>query len=107
MYEIKTHPVPETIKASAHIDKEKYETWYAQSIKDPDTFWAQRAKELITWFKPWKQVREYDFSKAEAKWFDGARLNASYNCIDRHLEKRGEQVAIIWEADDGQSEKIT
>jgi acetyl-CoA synthetase len=107
MYDIKNHPVPEAIKANAHIDKEKYDAWYAQSINDPDTFWAERANELITWTKPWKQVCEYNFRKGEAKWFDGATLNASYNCIDRHLESRADQVAIIWEADDGQDEKIT
>ncbi len=107
MYDIKSHPVPEAIKANAHINKEKYDTWYAQSINDPDTFWADRANELITWTKPWQQVSQYDFSKGEAKWFDGATLNASYNCIDRHLESRADQVAIIWEADDGQDEKIT
>lgn len=107
MYDIKNHPVPEAIKAKAHINKEKYDSWYAQSINDPDTFWADRANELITWTKPWKQVSEYDFRKGEAKWFDGATLNASDNCIDRHLESRADQVAIIWEADDGQDEKIT
>ncbi|MBV1871061.1 MAG: acetate--CoA ligase [Gammaproteobacteria bacterium] len=107
MYETKNHPVPETIKATAHIDKQKYEAWYAQSISDPSTFWAERAHELITWFKPWKQVSQFDFRKAETRWFDGGQLNASYNCIDRHLETRADQVAIIWEADDGQSEKIT
>lgn len=107
MYDIKNHPVPEAIKAKAHINKEKYDSWYAQSINDPDTFWADRANELITWTKPWTQVSEYDFRKGETKWFDGATLNASYNCIDRHLESRADQVAIIWEADDGQDEKIT
>jgi len=107
MYTIENHPVPADISANAHINKEKYARWYQQSIDTPDQFWAERAHELITWFQPWQQVRYFDFSRAEALWFEGATLNACYNCVDRHLETRGDQVAIIWEGDAGENKKIT
>jgi len=107
MYTIENHPVPADISANAHINKEKYARWYQQSIDTPDQFWAERAHELITWFQPWQQVRYFDFSRAEARWFEGATLNACYNCVDRHLETRGDQVAIIWEGDAGENKKIT
>ena len=107
MYTIENHPVPADISANAHINKEKYAHWYQQSIQAPDQFWAERAHELITWFQPWQQVRYFDFSRAEARWFEGATLNACYNCVDRHLETRGDQVAILWEGDAGEDKKIT
>lgn len=107
MYTIENHPVPADISANAHINKEKYARWYQQSIDTPDQFWAERALELITWYQPWQQVRYFDFSRAEARWFEGATLNACYNCVDRHLETRGDQVAIIWEGDAGENKKIT
>lgn len=105
MYKIENHGVSNEIKANALINAEQYETWYRESIEQPDTFWAARARELISWFKPWHSVRESDFEKGEARWFDGATLNASYNCIDRHLDSRGDQVAIIWEGDDCETDK--
>ena len=61
----------------------QYQELYKKSILDPDTFWAEIA-ERITWFKKWDQVREYDFVKGSIKWFEGAKLNVSYNCLDRH-----------------------
>lgn len=100
MYEIKNHPVPESYKEGANITLEQYNEWYKQSIEDPDTFFADRANELVSWFKPWDSVKEFDFRKAEATWFKNAKLNVSYNCIDRHLETRADQTAIIWEGDD-------
>jgi acetyl-CoA synthetase len=107
MYTIENHPVPADVSANAHINKEKYARWYQQSIETPDQFWADRAHELITWFQPWQQVRYFDFSCGEARWFEGATLNACYNCVDRHLETRGDQVAILWEGDAGEDKKIT
>ena len=94
------HPVPEAFARDAHIDRDRYEEMYQQSINDPDTFWAQQAKEMLSWDAPWNSVCEYDFPKGEANWFDGGKLNVSYNCIDRHLDSRGDQTAIIWEGDD-------
>lgn len=94
------HSVPEAFARDAHIDRDRYEEMYRQSIDDPDTFWAQQASEMLSWDTPWNSICEYNFPKGEASWFDGGKLNVSYNCIDRHLESRGEQTAIIWEGDD-------
>ncbi len=93
------HPVAETFARNAHIDRERYETMYQQSIQSPDTFWAEQASEFLSWDTPWQTVCEYDLAKGEARWFDGGQLNVSYNCIDRHLDSRAEQTAIIWEGD--------
>ena len=100
MSESKVYPVKPDYAAGANINKEQYDAWYQESIDDPDTFWAKRANEFLDWDQPFTQTQRYDFSKAEATWFDGGKLNITTNCIDRHLEKRGEQVAIIWEGDD-------
>ncbi|WP_075186570.1 acetate--CoA ligase [Teredinibacter haidensis] len=102
------YPVPKAIAASAHITKEKYQKMYAQSISDPSVFWGQQAEEFLSWEKKWTSVREFDFRKGETSWFKDGKLNVSTNCIDRHLEKRGDQVAIIWEGDDPNEDlKIT
>ena len=100
MHEIKHHPVSPAFAKGANIDKAQYDAWYQQSINDPDSFWSDRAKELLSWGSPWDTVCEQDFSKGEIKWFVNGKLNVSYNCIDRHLETRGDQTAIIWEGDD-------
>ncbi len=93
-------PVPESWARSSFCDNEKYLKMYEQSIKDPDTFWAEQAKR-IDWFSPWTKVRDGSFSgDIRVKWFVDGKLNVSYNCLDRHLEKRGDQIAIIWEGDD-------
>ncbi|MCG8537600.1 MAG: acetate--CoA ligase [Pseudomonadales bacterium] len=86
--------------AGANMSLEQYQAWYKESLEQPDTFWAARAKEFLSWSQPWSSVNEYDFPKGEASWFTGGKLNVAYNCIDRHLEKRADQVAIIWEGDD-------
>jgi len=100
MFEIKTHPVPESVSSRAHCDNEKYLAMYSHSIDDPDTFWAEQADEFVSWFKKWDKVQDCDFNAASIKWFEGAKLNVAYNCLDRHLESRAEQTAIIWEGDD-------
>ena len=94
------YPVPAAIASQSHIDKDTYDTLYKQSIEQPDIFWADKAKEFLTWQEPWQTVGQYDFHKGEASWFTGGKLNVAENCIDRHLETRGEQTAIIWEGDD-------
>lgn len=94
------YSVPPAIAEKAHINKEKYDSLYQQSITDPDGFWAEQAKAFLSWQKPWESVSEFDFKKGIAKWFDGGQLNVSENCIDRHLATRGDQTAIIWEGDD-------
>ncbi|KOR32729.1 acetyl-CoA synthetase [Achromatium sp. WMS3] len=101
MSEHKTYQIPANIAATAHIDSKKYTQMYQQSIDDPDTFWATQAQEFVSWFKPWKQVSNWSFSKTDLhiKWFQGGQLNVTYNCLDRHLETRGDQTALIWEGD--------
>jgi acetyl-CoA synthetase len=94
-----TYPVPADYAAKAHLNEEQYKTMYQASINDPDAFWAEQAAEFLSWDKPWTNVREYDFTKGEAAWFIGGKLNITYNCIDRHLETRANQTAIIWEGD--------
>ncbi|MBR9910760.1 MAG: acetate--CoA ligase [Gammaproteobacteria bacterium] len=108
MSEVHLYPVSEELARSAWIDKDKYEAMYKQSVEDPDTFWAQQAEEFLTWSKPWETVQQFDFHKGTASWFEGGELNASVNCIDRHLPARADQVAIIWEGDDpNEDQKIT
>ncbi|MBX2839001.1 MAG: acetate--CoA ligase [Gammaproteobacteria bacterium] len=108
MSDDKMYPVPDSLSESALINKEQYDEMYARSIDNPEEFWAEQANEFVDWFKPWDQVQEWDYHKAEIAWFTGAKLNVSYNCLDRHLETRGDQTAILWEGDDPeQSKKIT
>lgn len=102
------YSVPEHLKQSAHIDAARYEEMYSASINEPDTFWGAAAEEFLSWSKRWDKVQESDLSKGEVRWFIGGELNACVNCIDRHLENRANQVAIIWEGDDpGDDKKIT
>ncbi|MCP5419657.1 MAG: acetate--CoA ligase [Gammaproteobacteria bacterium] len=100
MSESKVYPIPAEIAARAWVTEDQYKAMYARSVDDPDGFWAEQAEQFISWFKPWTKVHEADLSKGHIRWFEGAKLNVSYNCLDRHLEKRGDQVAIIWEGDD-------
>jgi len=85
-------------KNNAHIGSmEDYKRLYEHSINNPEDFWAEQAKR-ITWFKKWDNIWEWDFNKADIKWFEGAKLNACYNCVDRHVEQgHGEKTALIWE----------
>jgi acetyl-CoA synthetase len=81
---------------------------YRQSLEDPETFWSQQASEFLSWDKAWESVCQSDLSTGHARWFDGGKLNASVNCIDRHLPARADQTAILWEGDDpGESKHIT
>jgi len=102
-------PVPEAFAKSALIDKAKYEDMYRRSVDDPEGFWAEHGKR-IDWFEPYTKVKDvsYEADDLHIRWFYDGTLNASYNCLDRHLEKRGDQVAIIWEGDDpSKDRKIT
>jgi acetyl-CoA synthetase len=83
-----------------NLNEQNYRALYQQSIQAPDAFWAKIAEDMITWFEPWPTVSEGDFKTADLKWFAGAKLNAAYNCLDRHLEERPEQTAIIWQGED-------
>lgn len=101
-------PVPEQWKKSAWCDNDTYLKMYERSVKDPEWFWAEQAKRL-DWFHPWHKVKDVSFhGDVHIRWFEGAKLNASYNCLDRHLERRGSQVAFIWEGDDpGEDRRVT
>lgn len=95
----KVYPVLASAKKNALIDNDTYLSWYKQSIKDPEKFWGKHGKR-IDWFKPYTKVKNTSFSgKVSIKWFEDGVTNVAYNCIDRHLKKRGDQVAIIWEGD--------
>ena len=91
---------------TAHVSSiEQYKEIYQESIKNPETFWANIA-ERISWFKKWDNVCDYDFVGANIKWFEGGKLNACYNCLDRHVEAgRGGDTAIIWEGNDPSEDK--
>ena len=108
MSESKVYPVKPEIAASAHIDSEAYKTLYQQSINDPEHFWAEQAEQFLLWSKRWDSVMNCDYLTGHIRWFEGGELNVSVNCLDRHLETRADQVAIIWEGDDpSQDKKIT
>ena len=91
----------QSVVERAHVDNAGYEELYAQSIADPDAFWAEHGKR-IDWMKPYSQVSDvsYDKSDLSIRWYHDGTLNAAANCLDRHLETRGDQTAIIWEGDD-------
>ena len=101
------YPINQTDRAPL-IDSETYESMYERSMNEPEAFWAEQADTFIDWEKKWDKVSDVDFSKGKIAWFEGATLNVSYNCLDRHLPERADQVAIIWEGDDpNSSESIT
>jgi len=98
----------EEIINNAVISNDEFEELYKESINNPDQFWDRQARHYLSWDKEWDVVKESDLTKGDVSWFKGAKLNASVNCIDRHLENNGEKTAIIWEGDDPQdSLKIT
>ncbi len=98
-------PVPDSVAANAWADNDKYLEMYQASVDDPETFWGKKGKR-IDWIKPYTQVKDVDYADdAKIKWYQDGTLNASYNCLDRHLETRGEQTAIIWEGDDPADDK--
>ncbi|URM29798.1 acetate--CoA ligase [Pseudomonas frederiksbergensis] len=108
MFDISTFPKADAVRRAAQLSQDDYQRLYRQSIEHPSTFWAEQATRFLDWSAPWKTVQRYDLKTGEASWFAGGKLNVSYNCIDRHLEKRGDQTAIIWEGDDpAESAQIT
>jgi acetyl-CoA synthetase len=103
------YPVPEAAKERALIDKAGYEEMYARSIEDNEAFWAEQAQR-IDWMKPFTRIKDVSFAKDDLhiRWFYDGTLNVCYNCVDRHLESKGDDVALIWEGDDpGRDLKIT
>ena len=93
------YSVSNNIKKNALIDRETYLQWYDESIKDPDAFWSKHGRR-IDWFKPFTKVKNTSFrGRVSIKWYEDGITNVTYNCIDRHLKSRGDQVAMIWEGD--------
>ena len=99
MSDSRIYPVPREFSDTAYIDNEQYEELYRKSIADPEAFWAEQAGELLNWSKQWDRVMDFDFNNGEISWFEGGRINATVNCLDRHLVTRADQAAIIWESD--------
>ncbi len=98
------------IAGKAHVDAKRYAEMYRRSIEDPDGFWGEEAKARLDWMTPFTRVKNTSYAHPDVsiKWFEDGALNVSANCIDRHLPKRADQTAIIWEADDPNvSKKIT
>ena len=101
-------PIPAKFEAQANISKADYEALYKESITDPEGFWARMARERLTWTKEWDTVLENDFASSKVSWFRGGKLNASYNCLDRHIDTIGDKTALIWEGDSpNESRKLT
>jgi len=99
MNEQKIFEIPAATKAKTWIDNETYLKMYEESVNDPKGFWDKQA-ERLDWFRKWDNTLDWDYNKGHVRWYEGGKLNVSYNCLDRHLEKRGEQTALIWESDD-------
>ena len=103
----KTYSPSKHFSKNSHFSSiEDYEQSYRKSIEDPDKFWSNVANR-ISWFKPWKKTSNYNFKNAEIRWFEEAKLNVSYNCLDRHIENGdGERIALIWEGNDSSENKF-
>ena len=99
MFEISTFPKADAVSRAAEVSQADYKRLYRQSIEQPDAFWTEQAKRL-DWISPWSVIQDCDIRTGKAIWFKDARLNVSYNCLDRHLATRGDQPAFIWEGDD-------
>ena len=102
----KVYKVTNEISKNTHIDAKKYQEMYDRSINESDTFWGEQAEKFLTWFSKWDKIQEWNYDKnVNISWFTNAKLNVSYNCIDRHLDEKGDQVAIIWEGDEPDHQK--
>lgn len=106
MSEIHEYPVSDAWAKKAHIDNDKYLAMYQASTSDPEAFWGEQGKR-IDWIKPYTRVKNtsYDHDNVSIKWYEDGTLNVCANCVDRHLETRGDQIAIIWEGDDAGDDK--
>ena len=109
MSESKTYDVLPHAAERALIDEAAYQAMYKRSLEDPDGFWADMANEHVHWFRKWDKVANWSFDgNVGIRWFDGARVNVAYNCLDRHLDERGDKPAILWEGDQpGEERRIT
>jgi acetyl-CoA synthetase len=102
MSDVKVYDVPTDFAAQANITAEQYQAMYQRSVDDPAGFWGEMAKQYLSWFEDWNNTLDWSFGKDDLhiEWFKGGKLNVSYNCLDRHLDSRGDQTAILWEGDD-------
>ncbi|WP_260962615.1 acetate--CoA ligase [Pseudomonas citri] len=108
MFDISQFPQADAVRRAAQLSQDEYQRLYKESIEHPSTFWAEQATRFLDWMAPWQTVQRYNLKVGEATWFAGGKLNVSANCIDRHLETRGDQIAIIWEGDNpAESAQIT
>src|SRR5689334_15074748 len=100
------HDIPPEWTKRAYVDDAKYKAMYEASVRDPDKFWGEHGRR-VDWIKPYTKVKNtsFDPKNVSIKWFEDGVLNAAYNCVDRHLAKRGDQVAIIWEGDDPKNDQ--
>jgi acetyl-CoA synthetase len=105
MSEEKIYDVLPQAAARAQINEAQYQAMYARSISDPDGFWAEQAEKFLTWSRKWDKVQDWNYHEGKIRWFEGGKLNVAYNCLDRHLTTRADQVAIIWEGDDPKADK--
>jgi acetyl-CoA synthetase len=99
------HPIIEEYANKTLLTETQYRDMYARSLRDPNNFWSEQADKFTTWFKRWDTVSSGDFHKLNQQWFVNGKLNACYNCVDRHLEKRSKQAAIIWQGNDPNEKK--
>ena len=106
----KVFPVPDRVRERSYIkSRAEYDKLYKESIENPDAFWAKEAEKRLTWFKPFDKKKISDWSFGDdlhVKWFEGGKLNASYNCLDRHLETKKNKAAIIFEGNDPNDWKV-
>lgn len=108
MNHTKQYPVSSEFVQHTHIDEATYHAMYQQSLTNPDSFWAEQAKKFVTWMQPWEKVTSGDFHALNVQWFAKGKLNVCYNCVDRHLPDRADQVALIWEGDNtSESKRLT
>ena len=107
MTEGRKFPVPDSFRDKAWINSfEQYEEMHARSLEDPEGFWSEMAEEHLDWFKKWDKVHSFDKDKIDIKWFEGGKLNVSYNCLDRHVAAgRGDKTALLWVGDEPSEER--
>ena len=86
-----SYPVPINISKDASINQKMYETMYQDSLEHPKKFWEEQGKKFLSWIIPWREVHSNEFIKGKTEWFSEGKLNASFNCIDRHLQTKGNQ----------------
>ena len=99
------YPVPLSFAKKAHLNESDYQALYKRSVAEPEAFWDEQAREFISWYKPWSHVLKGEFASGTSKWFVGGQLNVAYNCLDRHLDTRKNQIALLWEGNSAQESR--